>query len=328
MRVRTFVNVIALVSIASCGQLQCDQQKQKAIENMNAGIEAMKNGQSEDAIKKLEMAKSLDPTNDKIAFNLGQVYLQKISGRYSKLTDAECVVNADCKKDWESAAAAFEAAAKADPKQEMYFYRQGEALYRAGNLQPALTALTEAVKLNKRLFKAHWYIGRIYMLMDQPKDAAAAWTQAIMLNPSFGKPFIDLGRLYEKWDMFPEAAKVLEQGGQFAKAAEVEDRTNIFYELGMTYDAMAASSTPPSAQYYDKAIDAYLKAIKEKADNNDAVFQLGFTYGNKFLVSKADADKANAKKYLDAYIKSVGTGEASAAQVELANARMLKLVTE
>ncbi len=321
MRLHTLMNVAALLGIASCGQLECDQQKQKAIENMNAGIEAMKQGQSEDAIKKLEMAKSLDPRNDKIAFNLGQVYLQKASSRYAKLTDQECIATPECKKDWESAADAFQDAAKNDSKQEMYFYREGEAQYRAGNLQPALAALQKAVELNKRLFKAHWYIGRIYLLQDQPKEAAQAWTQSIMLNPSFGKPFIDLGRLYARWDMFPEAVKVLEQGGMYAKAAEVEDRTNIFYELGMAYDAMAASSTPPNPQYYDKAIDAYLSAIKEKPDNNDARFQLGFTYANK-------GDKANAKKYLNEYIKAVGNGEGSAAQVYAANARMLKLVTE
>jgi len=107
----------------------------------------------------------------------------------------------------------------------------------------------------------------------------------------------------------------------YAKAGEVDDRTNLFYELGMAYDAMAANATPPNPTYYDKAIEAYKNAITEKPDNNEARFQIGFTYANK-------GDKANAKKYLDEYVKTAGGNELTASQVYAANARLLKLVME
>jgi tetratricopeptide (TPR) repeat protein len=80
----------------------------------------------------------------------------------------------------------------------------------------------------------------------------------------------------------------------------------------MTYDAQ---------QQYDKAIAAYQESLKDDPGSVDTKLQLGFSYADK-------GDKANAKKYLEEYTKSVGTtNEANAFKLVAANSRLMKLMS-
>src|SRR4030095_13319248 len=126
------------------------------------------------------------------------------------------------------------------------------------------------------------------------KEAAASWTEACRLNPGFGKPFIDLGRLYYEWDFLNEAVSVLSQGAQYAR--DDEDLTNIYYYLGMAYDGL---------KQYDKAVEAYVSAIRTGKGTVEARLQAGMAYANK-------GDRDNAKKYLTEFVKMGGGNNAFA----------------
>jgi tetratricopeptide (TPR) repeat protein len=276
----TFLGVIA-----GCAGMTCDSNKKESIVRMNEGIEFAKSRAWGQAEKELEAATTLNPDNHQAAYALGQVY-------------------ADQKK-WEKAIDAFSLAVKGSPQDAMYRYKLGQSLFEGDKMEPAKKEFDKALSINKRLFKAHWYNGRILENLGQLKEAASAWSEAAKLNPAFGKPFIDLGKLYYEWDFLQEAVAVLSQGAQYARDAE--DLTNIYYYLGMAYDGL---------KQYDKAADAYLNAISARKENVEARLQAGMAFANQ-------GEKDKAKKYLGEFVKMGGGNNAFA--IQAANDRLGKL---
>jgi tetratricopeptide (TPR) repeat protein len=285
---RTPALVAVLGCAASCAGLTCDQNKKESIVRMNAGIDYAKARAFSPAEKELEAATSLDQSNHQAAYALGQVYSDQ--------------------KKWDKAADAFSLAVKNNTDDAMYHYKLGQALFEGQKLDPAKKEFDKALSMQKRLFKGHWYEGKILAAQGHYKDAAAEWTEACRLNPGFGKAFIDLGRLYYQWDFLQEAVSVLSQGAQYARDAE--DQTNILYYLGMAYDGL---------KQYDKAADAYVKAIEMRKENVEARLQAGMAYANR-------GDKVNAKKYLGEFVKMGGGNNPF--NIKAANDRLSKLQAE
>jgi len=218
------------------------------------------------------------------------------------------------KGDWAKASEAFATAVQLEDKEPMYQMWYGVSLYEKGvqgaredqakkenkkpeEIKPDLSAvnfekaeqhLQESVKLNADMWRAHYYLGRIYREQDKPKDAANEFTSAIKSNPRESGPYIALGELYRKWDYTDEAIKVTSQGTQNVPGSnEVSD---IWYVLGMGYD---------DKKDEDKAIDAFDKAIETRKDNHKAKFQRGQAYFRK-------GDFVHAKRDLEDFSKSGG----------------------
>jgi tetratricopeptide (TPR) repeat protein len=157
------------------------------------------------------------------------------------------------------------------------------------NFEKAQQHLEQAVKLNADMWRAHYYLGRIYRQQDKPKEAAQAFSKALMANPREQGPYVALGELYRKWDYSDEAIKVTSQGTVNVPGSnEVAD---IWYVLGMAYD---------DKSNYDKAIEAFEQAIEAKRDHHKAKFQRGQAYFRK-------GDHTKAKRDLEEFSKSGGT---------------------
>jgi len=279
---------VALLAFIGCGNLTCSRDKKESIEHLNAGINFAKARNLPAAAKELETAVALDPTNHEASFALGQVYADE--------------------KKWDKAIDAFSLAAKHVQDDAMYRYKLGNAYFEAGKIDPAQKELESALKLNSRLFRAHWLMGRIQQKKERFKEAATSFTEAARLNPRFGRPFVDLGKLYYQWDYLQEAASVLGQGAQYARDAE--DLTNIYYYLGMAHDGM---------KQYKQAAEAYVKAIDARKENVEARLMAGMAFANA-------GDKENAKKYLTEF-KKLGGGN-NQFNVAAATDRLQKLETE
>jgi tetratricopeptide (TPR) repeat protein len=218
------------------------------------------------------------------------------------------------KGDWSKASDAFAVAVQLDDKQPMYQMWYGVSLYEksvqtaredqakkenkkpeeikpdlsAVNFEKAEQHLQESIKLNGEMWRAHYYLGKIYREQDKPKDAANEFTAAIKANPRESGPYIALGELYRKWDDTDEAIRVTSQGTVNVPGSnEVSD---IWYVLGMGYD---------DKQQEDKAIDAFDHAIETRKDNHKAKFQRGQAYFRK-------GDFVHAKRDLEDFSKSGG----------------------
>lgn len=282
---------VATTLLAGCP----DKDKHESIELTNQGVEKFNNQSWDTAIQQFKDATHKWQGNHSAWYSMGEAY-----GKQDK---------------WKDAAEAYQQAAKHKKDDAMYHMRVGQALYNAavkaatndsgevkklGNLSEAENALEKAVELNKDLFRAHFYLGEIYLESDRPKDAAESWTTAAMLNPTFGRPFIKLGELYLRWDMFDEAIRVLSQGAQHVLAPE--ELSDVQYWLGFGYDMKSRMSAAEEGTYLDKAIESYSKAIDARSDNYDAKLMRGLAYVRKGDKSKAEAD-------LSQYVKR-GVGNA------------------
>jgi tetratricopeptide (TPR) repeat protein len=254
---------VLLVSFTLLAASACaNEQLNSSIEHMNLGIEAFRNGAHGKAVEQFEKAAKGYPENHVAWYYLGQAYREI--------------------DRWENSADAFANAVKVKSDNAMYLMFLGIALYHAGKQSMASSYLERAVQTEQGLYRAHWYLGAIYSETERPQEAAQSWSLAATLNPAWGRPFVSLGKLYLRWDMIAEAIAVLEQGKQHAETEQLPD---IYYYLGMAYDAQ---------KNWDKAIDAYSIALEKsremKKDNVEAKFQRGIAYMHKGDKTKARAD--------------------------------------
>lgn len=209
------------------------------------------------------------------------------------------------KKDWTHAVDAMSHAVQIVPEQAMYQLQYGRFLYEkavqgareaeAGRenkkpeeVDPDLTSvsfekplqhLQEAVKLNNDLWRAHYYIGRIYRDTGKSKEAADELTRALAAAPTEWGPWVALAELYRRWDYTDQAIQVAEAGT--AAVPGTNDRSEIWFEVGMGYD---------DKHLNDQAIAAFTKALESRRDNHKAKFQRGQAYYRKGSYDEAKRD--------------------------------------
>jgi len=283
MRAKAPVLLAAILSASACGGGEMNE----SIEKMNEGIELYGAGRVAESEKNFEEAAALASENHRAWYNLGQAR--------------------DKQKKFEEAAQAYEEAVKVKPEDAMYHYRLGKALLEpeVNQMAQGETHLQRAVDLNPRLYKAHYYLGKVLAGLDKPSEAARAWTTSGKLAPFFGKPFNELGKLYIKWDMLAEAVSVLDQGRMHVK--DGDELTDIHYHLGLAYEKQGN---------WDKAIEAYSGALETRSSNLDALRQRGFAYAES-------GDNAKARQDLESFIDQGGGGNAF--HLQAANERLFRL---
>lgn len=212
------------------------------------------------------------------------------------------------KGEWPEAKEAVQHAVTQRPDQGMYQLYFGISLYegaqrarddarKAGtapaiSLDEARDALRRATKLNPDLWRAHYYLGRVYRDLGDSKRAAEQFSLTIKTHPTYRYGYIALIELYRKWDFVDQALAIATLGTQQVPAAEAWE---LYFELGMAYDAKRAT---------DPAIEAFTKAIAGKPDDMTSKFQRGQLYFRK-------GDYASAKRDLDEVVKSTDPSMAS-----------------
>jgi tetratricopeptide (TPR) repeat protein len=234
------------------------------------------------------------------------------------------------KNDWNNASDAMSHAVQIAPDQAMYQLFYGRYLYEKAvqtaredqakrenrkpeevtpdltsvNFEKSLQHLQEAVKLNNDLWRAHYYIGRIYRDTGKAKEAAEEMSKALSSGPTEPGPWVALAELYRLWGYTDQAIQVAENGTVVVLGSN--DKSDVWYEVGMGYD---------DKRLDDKAIDAFTKSIESKRDNHKAKFQRGQALFRK-------GDYPAAKKDLDDFSKTGG------ASVEFAKQQASKMLLD
>ncbi|HEX8110171.1 MAG TPA: tetratricopeptide repeat protein, partial [Kofleriaceae bacterium] len=215
------------------------------------------------------------------------------------------------KGEWQKAREAVEHAVTLRPDHAMYQLYYGVALYEAEQervrdeqarkqarkpeevevepgllqLDAARDALRRAVKLNPQLWRAHFYLGRVYRDLDDSRRAAEQFAQTITTYPSYRFGYIALTELYRHWSYNDQAAAVAQQGTQHVAPAESGE---LWFELGMACDARRDD---------DKAIEAFTHALAIQPGDLVSKFQRGQVYFRK-------NDFANARRDLEEIARS------------------------
>jgi len=147
-------------------------------------------------------------------------------------------------------------------------------------LDTARDALVTAARLVPQLWRAHYYLGRVYRDLDDAKHAAVQFTSTIKMHPSYRFGYVALIELYRRWGYVEQALAVATLGATNVPAGEAVE---LWLEAGLIYDATHAE---------DKAIEAFGKAISDKPDDAIAKFQRGQIYLRR-------GDDANARRDLE-----------------------------
>jgi tetratricopeptide (TPR) repeat protein len=210
------------------------------------------------------------------------------------------------KSEWPQAVAAVERAVALRPDQGMYQLYHGISLYEAEvqrarddqaqrehkkpeevtldpsalKLDAARDALRRAARLAPDLWRAHYYLGRVYRDLDDSRRAAEQFALTIATHPTYRFGYIALIELYRRWDYLDQALEVAMLGTANVPAAEAGE---LWYEAGMVHDARHAD---------DQAIAAFTRAITGTSADARSKFQRGQVYFHK-------GDFANAKRDLE-----------------------------
>jgi tetratricopeptide (TPR) repeat protein len=289
-----FLGVVLLVGVlAGCP----NQSRNDSMNALNQGNKFKAQKQYEDAITAFKLSVQKMHDNHLAWWGLGTSYVER--------------------KAWGDAVDAFTNAAQIAPDQAMYQMWLGVSTFEktvdearkrtadrlqkkveevkpdlAGeNFDAAVSHLQEAVKLNPDLWRAHYYLGRIYREQQKAKEAAEEFSKALQANPREQAPYVALSELYRSWDYTDEAIKVATQGT--GNVPGMSDQSEIWFSLGMGYY---------DKRQYSDAINAFTKAVEAKKDNHKALFQRGQAY---FYAN----DLTKAKRDLDEFQKSGGSME-------------------
>jgi len=221
------------------------------------------------------------------------------------------------RSEWREARAAVEHAVALRPDQGMYQLYYGISAYEAEvqraredqarrdnkkpedvaldpsglKLDAARDALVRATRLVPSSWRAHYYLGRVYRDLDDPRRAAEQFSQTIVLHPTYRYGYIALIELYRRWDYVDQALAVANLGTVNVPTADVGE---LWFELGMAYDARRAD-----AKAIEKAIEAFSTAIAVRPDDIAAKFQRGQILARKGEVAAARRDLEEVARSTD-----------------------------
>jgi tetratricopeptide (TPR) repeat protein len=165
--------------------------------------------------------------------------------------------------------------------------RPGQGALLQASRDAARAALLQAVKLAPELWRAHYYLGRIYRELGDAGHAAEQFAAAIKGNPRYRFGYIALVELYRRWGYVDQSLIVATLGAMRVAPADAAD---LWLEVAMAYDAKSAD---------DKAIAALGKALASRPDDVHAKLERGRIY-----VRKGDA--VSAKRDLADVLKATG----------------------
>lgn len=267
--------------------------RNSSVDHLNACNKAITARQYDAALKECQLATKLWPGNHLAWYAWGSTHMAR--------------------SEWLPARTAVERAVALRPDQGMYQLYYGISLYEAEiqraeeeqarrenkkreeitldvsalKLDAARDALVRATRLAPTLWRAHYYLGRVYRDLDDPRRAAEQLTQMIAMHPTYRHSYVALIKLYRRWDYVDQAIAVANLGTVNVPTADVGE---LWFELGMAYDARRADG---------KAIEAFSTAIAVRPDDMNAKFQRGQIFARKGEIAAAKRDLEEVARSTD-----------------------------
>lgn len=194
------------------------------------------------------------------------------------------------------------------------FNNLGNVYSDEGNVDAALKALENAVRINPSLAESRTNLGNMYLQKGRIEDAVYEYRQALDINPDDSKTYNNLGNAYLQRQWFNEAI------GAYTKSLgldndSIEARMNIataYSKLGLPAKAAVflreAISMQPgnstlysqlggvyyNAGKYEKAMNEYKKAIQTDYKDVEAHYGMGLCYDKLDMVKNEIISYKNA----------------------------------
>ena len=184
---------------------------------------------------------------------------------------------------------------KFDAANPALYYERGSVQLEDKKVADAEKDFNEAIKIDPKLYKAHFRLGVVLQAEEKFREADAEYRKAIESNPRFVQAYLKLGNLYLDNDYDKEAAQV------FQNAILANDSD------GEAHQGLAEALQ--KQKQYEESVKEYKKAFELNAELYLAAYNIGHTY-------KLLGDKKQAKEWLQKFV----TQYASRGGPELAKA--------
>jgi tetratricopeptide (TPR) repeat protein len=211
------------------------------------------------------------------------------------------------RQDLKSAAAEFELAAKADPKQSSAYYNLGVSYSRLALQDPALhakalAAADRVLELSNpseaNYTRALQLAGRELVAMDREEEAASRFKRLIEEDPASYKVIEDIGNDELNGKNYKSAAVFLKMAAEARGRIGADDAT-VNYNIGVALYNLRRDDPAK----IDEAISYYQKALDITPDTPDIVF-------NIYVAYVAKEDWSNAAQWGEKYV-SLNPGDAN-----------------
>lgn len=180
----------------------------------------------------LQKAAKLNPADEEICFQLGELYLNK--GRLDEAKDV------------------FLKVIELDPDNDEAYVQLGRCYRRQGNEDRAMYIFKKTLQINPKNDDAYLGLGKVYRDLAMLEQAEQKYKQAIHINPLNDGAIVSLGRIYQSKKMFTRAEKMYNKA---IKINPLNDKALV--SLGLCYREMG--NLPAAAEMFDKVIDLECK---------------------------------------------------------------------
>jgi len=256
----------ALLAIALLTGGNCSRARVESVNQMNEGVVYAQQKRFVDAVKSLERATAIDPTNDQAFYNLALVHIEL--------------------RSFERAKQDLQQAITVNGEVAGYHEKLGTVMIQLEDWDGAKEAFEQSIALDPEIFKAYFKLAQVLEQLEDPQNALQRYTEAIEHGPRFLEAYSALGRLYADLGFLDESVQVLRSGLQVAMPG-TEEEANLHHLLGTVYQQQ---------ENLEGAIGEFRAALEIVPGMRDALFSLGWTYA---LTDNREEARRFLKKFID-----------------------------
>jgi len=290
--------IFTCLLVAGCAQQnQNDPNRPQGTDYYIQARAAYRAGQTDQAIRLLELTLAANPSHRMAHEMLGDAYRAK--------------------GDYERALVQYRAAAKLDPYSAITQYDLGVAAQILNHLEEAAAAYLRALQLNPKDVKSNMNLGLVYLALGQKDDAIKYLRRATQFDPNYALAWCNLGVALDSTGRLNEAESV------YRKSLELDSKNLVTLQnlaqnliaqkkaseaLAIMDQVLVRSDSPAIrkrygdalelAKRYDEAIKQYDRALKGDPHNIGAMNEKGFALIDKYVdgLELDDAERMTALK--------------------------------
>lgn len=167
-------------------------------------------------------------------------------------------------------------------------YNEAMEYFKQGEYEKAVSLCKKAIEVDPKYLDAYLGLGRLYFLLDKPKEAKAVFEEMLTIDPNSGDAYMGLGEI--SWKVDRKYQKAIDV---FKKALEVEpnnaNNRSIYVALAAVYEKL---------QLHNESLSALEKARSLDSDYGDVYAGFGSYYEK---LNQFDKAKENYKKAISLY---------------------------
>ncbi len=284
------LTTLIIVTISGCAMLFMPKSPEQAFHYYQAGVELLRNGDTEAALQNLRQAVQLDSLKPEYFWRLGQAYmgwqwLSYVDVKDHFLSDsgisAKFIYQVRSKEFLNDAVANMKKAAQLQP-QAKYLLEIGEMLNSTGDDASALDIFRQTVEQFPQAEDARFKIASVYYFRQQYDSVLAYYREELKVNmEAVNKAPHMIASAFENLKNL-DSAQVY-----FSKAVTLFPESRIPYEnLGGFYERY---------KRYDEAIDTYRAMASQKIDTLSTLIALN-KVGDVFVQKALDEAKGRYEK--------------------------------